>query len=136
MENERFQEILNQVAEIHERNRERGGDDLSSFKLCERMGLAPWKAVLATMATTMGRLMNAAKSESPAVDSETVAEMLTELAEHSITSRMLLEESPGTKPQDSSPRRGRRPGQKEKKDTPTEAGETSPGDTASPASQE
>jgi hypothetical protein len=54
MEKERFQEILGQVAEIHERNMDCGGDDLSSFKMCEKMGLSPWKAVLATMATTMG----------------------------------------------------------------------------------
>jgi hypothetical protein len=88
------------------------------------MGLSPWKAVLATIATTMGRLMNVAKSENPPVDSEMVAEMLTELAEHSIMARMLLEESPGTKPSESIPRRGRRPGQRERKDTPVETADS------------
>jgi hypothetical protein len=75
-----------------------------------------------------GGLMNVAKSENPVVDSETVAEMLTELAEHSITARMLLEESPGTKPQESVPRRGRRQGQRERKESAVETGDNLPGD--------
>jgi len=113
---DRFQEILNQVAEIHERNRERGGDDLLSFKMCEKMGVPAWKGVLVMMAEEMGRLMNVAKSENPDLESEAVGEMLNELAAHSIMTKILLAESPGTKPQESGPRRGRRPGQRERKD--------------------
>ncbi len=124
MEKDKFQEILNQVAEIYERNKESGGDDLSNFRMCERMGVPAWKGVLVMMAEEMGRLMNVAKSENPAVDSETVAEMLTELAEHSITARMLLEESPGTKPPESIPRRGRRQGQKERKESAVETADS------------
>ncbi|MBM4305179.1 MAG: hypothetical protein FJ123_00435 [Deltaproteobacteria bacterium] len=116
MEKERFQEILNQVAEIHERNRDYEGDDHSNFRLCERMGLPAWKGVLVMMAEEMGRLMNVAKSENPEVDLEAVGETLTELAAHSIMARIFLEESPGGKPQDASPRRGRRQGQRERKD--------------------
>ena len=133
---EKFQEILNQVAEIHERNKEGEGDDLSNFRLCEKMGVPAWKGVLVMMAEEMGRLMNVSKSENPDAGLETVSETLTELAEHSIMARILLEESPGTKLQDSGPRRGRRQGQKERKDTTVEAGGTLPVDTAVPAGQE
>jgi hypothetical protein len=112
MEKERFQEILNQVAEIYERNKDCAGEDLSNFCLCERMGVPAWKGVPVMMAEEMGWLMNVAKSENPDVDSEAVGGILTELAAHSIMARMLIEESPGAKPQDSSPRLGRRQGQR------------------------
>ncbi len=88
------------------------------------------------MAEEMGRLMNAARSDSPDIETEAVGETLVELSAHAILARMLLEESAGNKPQESGPRRGRRPGQKEKKDAPVEAGDALPGDTAAPLSQE
>jgi hypothetical protein len=135
MEKVRFQEILNQVAEIYERNKDCGGDDLSNFRLCERMGVPAWKGVLVMMAEQMGRLMNVAKSINSDVESEAVAEMLTELAEHSIMARILLEESPGTKPQDSVPRRGRRQGQRERKEASAETGDTLPEDAVVQTSQ-
>ncbi len=135
MEREKFQEILNQVAEIHERNKAMGGDDLSNWRVCEQMGLQPWKATLAQMATLMGALMNAAKSHNQNVESETVAEMLTELSEQAIIARMLLE-SPGAKSSESVQRRGHRPGQRERKDVTAEAGDTLPGNAANPTDQE
>ena len=87
---DKFQEILNQVTEIHERNKEGEGDDLSNFRLCEKMGVPAWKGVLVMMAEEIGRLMNMAKSENPDAGLETVSETLTGLAEHSIMARILL----------------------------------------------
>ena len=125
MRKERFQEILNQVAEIHERNKDY---DFSNFRMCERMGLPAWKGVLVLMAEEMGRLMNVAKAENLDVESEAVGETLNELAAHSIMTRILLEESPSTKPQDSGLRRGRRQGPRERKESAAETVDTSPED--------
>jgi len=122
MEKERFQEILNQVAEIHERNKDYQGDDLSNFHICERMSVPAWKGVLVMMAEEMGRLMNVAKSENPDVELGRVAETLTELAAHSIMARILLEEPQADIKQDFSTRKGRRQGQKERKEPPIDTG--------------
>jgi hypothetical protein len=116
MEKERFQGILNEVTEVHKRHSDFGADDFSSFRMCERMGVTAWKGVLVMMTEEMGRLMNMARPENPEVELEIVAEILTELAAHSIMARMLLEEPQSIKQPDYTPRRGRRPGQKEKKE--------------------
>ncbi len=135
MEKDKFQEILNQVADIYERNKDCGGDDLSNFRMCERMGVPAWKGVLVMMVEEIGRLMKVAKSENPDVESEAVGETLTDLAAHSIMARILLEESPGTKPQESVPRRGRRQGQRERKETSAETGDALPEDAVVQTSQ-
>lgn len=136
MEKEKFQEILHQVAEIYGRNKDYGEDDLSNFRVCERMGVPAWKGVLVTMAEEMGRLMTVSKLENLNVESETVVETLTELATHCIIARMLLEESPGAKSPDSSPRRGRRPGQKERKDSPVETADSQSESLSMPTKEE
>jgi hypothetical protein len=136
METERFQEILNQMAEIHEKNKNYMGDDLSNFHMCERMGLPAWKGVLVMMAEKMGRLMNVAKSENPDVESDTVAEMLTELATHSIMARILLEEpQAGIRQQDSGTRKSRRQGQRERKEGAAESADSLTGDIPIQTSQ-
>ena len=136
MEKERFQEILNQMAEIHERNKNYMGEDLSNFHMCERMGVPAWKGVLVMMGEKMGRLMNVAKSENLSVESETVAEMLTELATHSIMARILLEEpQAGIRQQDSGTRKSRRQGQRERKESTVETADSLPEDIPGQTSQ-
>ncbi len=128
MEKGRFREIFNQIAE-----RSSTGD-LSNFYVCEKMGLPAWKGVLAVMAEEMGRLLSLAKAED--IEPVSVAELLTELAVHSVTARMLVEEPQGDIRQDSGSRRGRRP--KERKDPATEAvgGDALPGASATTTDQE
>ena len=68
MTKERFNDILKEMAEIHERkNKEYAGDDyLSNLRMCEGMGIPAWKGVVIRMTDKMARLMNLAKSEDPA----------------------------------------------------------------------
>ena len=133
---ERFREILKELGEMHERDRNHSGGDLSSFRVCERMGVPAWKGVLVMMGEKMGRLMNVARSENPEVQSGSLAEIFTELAAHSIVARILLEDpQAASREQDSGPRRGRRQGQREKKDSIPENADFLPGDNPDQTNQ-
>jgi hypothetical protein len=136
MERDKFQEILGLVTEIHERNKNCNGEDLSNFRICERMGVPAWKGVLVTVGEKVGCLMNIAKSEDPEVEPETVAKMLTELAEQSIVARMLLEEPAPPKQPDSGPRKGHRQGRRKRKVSTDETVVSLPEETLSQPVQE
>jgi hypothetical protein len=98
MTRERFKEILEEMAEIHERkNRDYAGDDyLANLKMCEAINIPAWKGVIVRMTDKHSRIMNLAKSESPAVTSESVNDTLTDLAVYAILARILIEEARAT----------------------------------------
>lgn len=101
MTKERFNEILKEMAEIHDRkNKDYAGDDyLSNLKMSEGMGIPAWKGVLVRMTDKFARLMNMAKSESANVQSESVADTLTDLAIYSIMARIAYEGLEGSLPE-------------------------------------
>lgn len=97
---QRFNEILKEMAELHEKkNKDYAGDDyLSNFKMSEGMGIPAWKGVIVRMTDKLSRIMNLAKSENAAVASETTSDTLTDLAIYAILARMLIEESQANAP--------------------------------------
>ncbi len=93
MSKDRFNEIVKEMVELHDRkNRDySGGDYLSNFLMCERMGIPAWKGALIRLSDKMSRLMNIARTEEIAVSDETVTDTLTDLAVYAIVTRILYE---------------------------------------------
>ncbi len=93
MSKERFAEIVKEMTELHDRkNRDyAGGDYLSNFLMCEKMGIPAWKGSLIRLSDKMSRLMNIARTEEIAVSDETVVDTLTDLAVYAIVTRILYE---------------------------------------------
>jgi hypothetical protein len=84
MSRERFESILEQMKEIHDRkNKDYAGEDyLSNLKMCEGMGIPAWKGVVIRMTDKMARLMNLAKSEDVAA-SESVIDTFLDMGIYS-----------------------------------------------------
>jgi hypothetical protein len=95
MSKERFNEIIKEMVELHDRkNRDYAGDDyLSNFLMCERMGIPAWKGSLIRLTDKVSRLMNIAKTGEISVGDETVTDTLMDLAVYAIVTRILYENS-------------------------------------------
>jgi hypothetical protein len=95
MSKERFNEIVKEMVELHNRkNRDYAGNDyLSNFLMCERMGIPAWKGCLIRLSDKLSRVMNIAKTNEIAVSDETVVDTLMDLAVYAIVTRILYENS-------------------------------------------
>ena len=93
MSKERFHEIVKEMVELHDRKNQdyAGGEYLSNFLMCERMGIPAWKGSLIRLSDKMSRLMNIARTDEIAVSDETVTDTLTDLAVYAIITRILYE---------------------------------------------
>ncbi len=93
MSKERFHQIVTEMMQLHDRkNRDyAGGDYLSNFLMCEKMGIPAWKGSLIRLSDKMSRLMNIARTDQIAVSDETVTDTLTDLAVYAIITRILYE---------------------------------------------
>jgi hypothetical protein len=69
MTKERFQEVLEEMRDLHDRkNKDYAGEDyLSNLKMCEAMDIPAWKGVVIRMTDKMARLMNLTRSNDPVV---------------------------------------------------------------------
>jgi len=101
MSKERFQELVKDMVELHDRkNRDYAGEDyLSNFLMCERMGIPAWKGTLIRLSDKFSRVMNIAKTYEVSVSDETVMDTLTDLAVYAIITRILYENSRADKVQ-------------------------------------
>jgi len=95
MSRERFNEIVKEMTELHDRkNRDYAGSDyLSNFLMCERMGIPAWKGSLIRLSDKLSRLMNISRTGEIAVSEETVVDTLMDLAVYAIVTRILYENS-------------------------------------------
>jgi len=95
MSRERFNEIVKEMTELHDRkNRDYAGAEyLSNFLMCERMGIPAWKGSLIRLSDKLSRLMNIARTGEIAVSDETVVDTLMDLAVYAIVTRILYENS-------------------------------------------
>jgi hypothetical protein len=114
---QRFEEILKEMQEIHDRkNKDYAGDDyLSNLKMCEAMGIPAWKGVVIRMTDKMARLMNLAKSEDPGTE-ESVRDTFLDMGIYSGMGLIAYEDSQGEAgTQDIGARRSRRQSQRRRK---------------------
>ena len=95
MSKERFHEIVKEMTDLHDRkNRDyAGGNYLSNFLMCERMGIPAWKGCLIRLSDKISRLMNIARTDEIAVSDETVIDTLMDLTVYAIITRILYENS-------------------------------------------
>jgi len=84
MTKERFEEILEEMKDLHNRkNNDYAGEDyLSNLKMCEAMDIPAWKGVVIRMTDKMARLMNLAKSND-LVAKETVKDTFLDMGIYS-----------------------------------------------------
>ena len=95
MSKERFDEIVKEMVELHDKkNRDyAGGEYLSNFLMCERMGIPAWKGCLIRLSDKLSRLMNIARTGEISVSDETITDTLMDLAVYAIVTRILYENS-------------------------------------------
>jgi len=96
MSRERFNEIVKEMTELHDRkNQDYAGDDyLSNFLMCEKyLGIPAWKGSLIRLGDKVSRIMNIARTGEISVSDETVVDTLIDLAVYAIITRILYENS-------------------------------------------
>ena len=93
MSKDRFNEIVKEMVELHDKkNRDyAGGEYLSNFLMCERMGIPAWKGCLIRLSDKLSRLMNIARTGEISVSDETIIDTLMDLAVYAIVTRILYE---------------------------------------------
>jgi len=95
MINEKFQKILNEMAEMHDKknsNYASKDDFLSNFRKTERLGISPLENCLVRMNDKWERLMNLAGGEKDTVG-ESIRDTLMDLCVYSIIAVLLLDEN-------------------------------------------
>ncbi len=94
MSKERFNEIVTEMVELHDRkNRDYAGSEyLSNFLMCEKyIGIPAWKGCLIRLSDKMSRIMNIARTGEISVSDETITDTLMDLAVYAIVTRILYE---------------------------------------------
>jgi len=95
MSKERFNEIVNEMVELHDKkNHDYAGDEyLSNFLMCEKhMGIPGWIGCIIRLSDKMARIMNLAKTDEISVGDETITDTLMDLAVYAIITRILYED--------------------------------------------
>ncbi len=95
MSKERFNEIVKEMVELHDKkNHDYAGDEyLSNFLMCEKhMGIPGWKGCIVRLSDKMSRIMNIAKNDEISVGDEKITDTLMDLAVYAIITRILYED--------------------------------------------